>query len=272
MVLNAEQPTLVIGDIHHRTKLADVVLKKHAGRYNQIVFLGDYFDAYGDSPDLMRQTCHWLAGSIQLPNRIHLLGNHEVPYFLPAHSQAKCPGWTPEKQQLFEQERSNLPLESFNLTACLGPWFLSHAGIPEVHVLGRDSVALSNRIEAEFGRVRSGENSWIFDRGTARGGTAKIGSLLWQDWSREFRPVAGLNQIIGHTPARGAARGKCLTTAGVHRQFELMEPSPFPRLAKLPQPGGEWSSVNWCLDTEQIFSGLVERGELALVTDARAIS
>ena len=112
--------------------------------------------------------------------------------------------------------------------------------------------------ESELDRIASGKDSHLLHVGPSRGGYDRVGGPLWLDWSREFRPIAGLNQIVGHTPAKGVARAQCLSPAGAHRQFELAEPSRWPRMTSLPQPGPDWSSVNWCLDTGGVFVGLLE--------------
>jgi hypothetical protein len=119
--------------------------------------------------------------------------------------------------------------------------------------------------EGELDRIVAGEDSDLLNVGASRGGYDRVGGPLWLDWSREFRPVAGLNQIVGHTPARGVLRAKCLSPAGAHRQVELTEPSPWPRMTPLPQPGPDWSSVNWCLDTGGVFAGRLEGNHFKLV-------
>jgi hypothetical protein len=40
------------------------------------------------------------------------------------------------------------------------------------------------------------------DIGYARGGSSPFGGLYWCDWFREFEPVPGVKQIVGHTGYR----------------------------------------------------------------------
>lgn len=258
--------TLVLGDIHHRLERADSFIQKYAASCEQVVFLGDYFDSPHDTPQEMRDTCEWLASSIRNPNRFHLLGNHDVPYFLPTHESAKCPGWSQAKQEVFNEVVASLPLDSFFLALQLGPWLLSHAGFAERHAKGGDSGTLAQAANGELAAVQEGANSWIFDIGEVRGGKASLGGLLWLDWPREFRPVPGLNQLVGHSPALGVARGKWLTGAGEHRSYEFMEPTRYPRMEMLPQPCDDLPSVNWCLDTALIVAAVIDNGKLELVT------
>ena len=39
---------------------------------------------------------------------------------------------------------------------------------------------------------------WL-QAGRGRGGTGRVGGLDWLDWSSEFVPIEGLNQIVGHS-------------------------------------------------------------------------
>ena len=252
--------TLIIGDVHHHTDLADALIHKHVGRYDQIVFLGDYFDEYRDSPAAMRATCRWLVASLQEPNRIHLLGNHDLAYRFPQNPRARCPGHTPDKQAVFDELMGHVPGTAFMPAIAIGSWLLSHAGVTAARTDSRSAAAVAELLTAELTTIQAGGDSWILDVARARGGTAAQGGPFWLDWNSEFRPVPGLNQIVGHTPSRGTARAKCLTKEGNHRAFELVEPSPWPRMSQLPQVGQEWTSINWCVDTAQVFVGLLENG------------
>jgi hypothetical protein len=212
----------------------------------------------------MRATCQWLRRSLKDPNRTHLLGNHDVAYLLSQHEQAWCPGWTPVKQQVFDEEMAGIGIGSFRIACQVGPWLLSHAGIDGEHLDAMGPLGLLGQLEREFASACSGNRSWLFDKGPERGGVDRAGGLLWADWY-EFAPTSGFNQIVGHTVANGVARAKCLTAAGAHRAFELVSPATsFPR-QPLPQPGPEWLSINWCLDTHLKLAGVIEEGRLELV-------
>lgn len=53
--------------------------------------------------------------------------------------------------------------------------------------------------EEALNRVSNGfEDPWL-SAGFARGGVQSVGGIIWLDWVREFTPVSGLNQIVGHT-------------------------------------------------------------------------
>jgi hypothetical protein len=257
--------TLVIGDVHHRIDAAHHLIAKYSARCQRTVFLGDYFDAFGDGPREMRATCQWLRRSLKDPNRTHLLGNHDLAYLLPQHEQAWCPGWTPNKQQVFDEEMAAIGIGSFRVACQVGPWLLSHAGIHGERLDTMGTLGLLGQIEREFASACSGNRSWLFGRGPDRGGYEMHGGILWLDWNGEFSPTAGFHQIVGHTATHGVARAKCLKADGAHRAFELVSPATSFSKQPLPQPGPEFLSVNWNLDTLQKYAGVIEAGRLELV-------
>lgn len=265
MNTSSHPSTLVVGDVHQRVDAAGRVIAKYSSRCQRIVLLGDYFDSFGDGPREMRVACQWLRRSLKDPTRTHLMGNHDLAYLLPLHEQAWCPGWTPKKQQVFDEEMSGVGISSFRIACQVGPWLLSHAGVRGEQLDTMGSLGLLGQLEREFASACSGNRSWLFDKGPDRGGLDSQGGILWLDWNGEFAPTAGFNQIIGHTAANGVARAKCLTAAGAHRAFELMSPATsFPK-QPLPQPGPEFLSVNWNLDTLQKYAGVIDAGRLEFV-------
>jgi hypothetical protein len=265
MNISSHPSTLVIGDIHTRFDAANKTIAKYASRCPRTIFLGDYFDAFGDGPREMRATCQWLRRSLKDPTRTHLIGNHDMAYLLSQHPQAWCPGWSLKKQQVFDEEMAGIVMSSFRIARQVGPWLLSHAGVDGEHLDAMGSLGLLGQLESEFARAFTGERSWLFDKGPDRGGLDRHGGILWQDFRGEFSPTAGFHQVVGHTASLGVARAKCLTAAGAHRAFELVRPATcFPR-QPLPQPGPDFISINWCLDTLHSYAGVIEGGHLQLV-------
>ena len=59
--------TLIIPDIHHCIDKVDKIIKHESA--DQIVFLGDYFDDYGDDYQTSLITANWLAASLEQPKK-----------------------------------------------------------------------------------------------------------------------------------------------------------------------------------------------------------
>lgn len=74
--------------------------------------------------------------------------------------------------------------------------------------------------------------------GWARGGDCPVGGLTWLDWNREFVPIPGLNQIVGHTRRDGEVR---------HRSTP--------------------ESDNWCIDSGMQQAVLVRPGNNVEIVD-----
>src|SRR5271157_1797873 len=73
---------LIIGDIHNKVDLVNKILKDKESEYDNIIFLGDFFDDYNDNINDAERVAYWLKESLEKKNRIHLWGNHDFHYFL----------------------------------------------------------------------------------------------------------------------------------------------------------------------------------------------
>ena len=84
-------------------------------------------------------------------------------------------------------------------------WWFSHAGLttnwhlnPMHDVFTKDSVQAI--IDDSIIKQRAGETSnGIWASSYARGGSNKVGGILWEDW-RDLKLVDDVKQIVGHTP------------------------------------------------------------------------
>lgn len=254
------RPTLVVGDIHNRIEKVDAILEQFRERHRSVVFVGDYFDSYDDCAYDARRTARWLYESVQAPNRIHLLGNHDVSYLYPGHPQCRCPGWTPSKARVIAEELASVPRDTFRLATTVGPWLVSHAGFSRQ--LADGWAAENALIEAGVAQVCLGRLARyaLLNGDVNRGGMDSVSGILWTDFGKTFEPVPGINQIVGHTPAVGAIRGKHIDADG--RRIDSVVYDNRMRVG----PGGEdvWGfrSVNWCLDCDLEMVALIDGDSL----------
>jgi len=56
--------SLIIPDIHHHTENADYWLNSQ--RHDRVIFLGDYFDNFGDNESDARLTARWLRDGCEI--------------------------------------------------------------------------------------------------------------------------------------------------------------------------------------------------------------
>lgn len=234
--------TLIISDIHNNVAKLEAHIDAWYSEYkfDELVFLGDYFDSFGDNPKVAAQTAEWLAHSVQQDNRIHLLGNHDMPYMLPYNNSLWCPGFSAPKLREIQKFISADLWALFRPAVYVQNWLLSHAGfardVVEHPVLGVASAeGLVNSAETALNIVKTGISSPYFNPGS-RLGEPYTGGITWCDWNDEFVPIDGINQILGHTP------------------------SPFVRCISGP------SSTNYCMDTFNKHLCLITDGSIEFIS------
>jgi hypothetical protein len=201
----AGKKIVVIPDIHEANNLARVeaVISREAP--DLTVFLGDFFDQWDDTPRDAGRTAEWLAQSIKQPNRVHLFGNHDLPYAFPECPAFKCPGWTPQKYEATRGYLSETAWTSLTLAHWEGDLLFTHAGWSRNSIRAESALPknprafLDDQISEAWSKLPSGGYHWVFLAGRGRGGPNSCGGLTWCDL-HEFSTIPGINQIFGHTP------------------------------------------------------------------------
>ena len=84
--------TLIIPDLLHHTENADYWLCSQS--YDRAIFLGDYFDNFGNNVSDSRLSASWLRKRIETTDDVMLLGIHDAPYLFPNLDAMYCPGFT----------------------------------------------------------------------------------------------------------------------------------------------------------------------------------
>jgi len=194
--------SLVISDLHHRFEWVEEYLARQS--YDEVIFIGDYFDDLRDSPEDAAATARWLKHSLAQPRRVHLLGNHDIWYAYGA-GYAFCADNTDAKKAAIDSALTRDDWERCELCHYSQKFLFSHAGIHErwfSHPIHGVTVEYIQKI-CDIGRnnLRIGNPDPIFMAGQARGGGygRQPGGITWLDFDREFQPIDGLNQIVGHT-------------------------------------------------------------------------
>ena len=240
--------TLIIPDLHHRWQQAEKIISRV--EHDNVIFLGDTFDDFNDTPEMVKDTCDWLEMSVNKPNRLHCWGNHDIHYAFP-YKAFCCAGYQQWKYFIVHDRIDPKMWDKIVWYTFLdNTWLLSHGGLhkfnvpAEIAAKHKDRVkfiaSLDNYLQTEilkgFRAGADGMKSWIFNAGRARWGTQRVGGIIWCDFEREFYPVQGINQIVGHTPQMQSPRWcilerDSLNSDGqvVYRPYDLYNPS----LAKL---------------------------------------
>jgi hypothetical protein len=252
--------TLIIPDIHQRIVLVEDVLKKES--YDEVVFLGDWFDSFFEPPHVASflDTCLFLRDLMtEHPKRekfTFLLGNHDIQYIYlnkaSSHThivpvrEYYSSGFTKNKAKQFRKVffdnnlRDQFFIKNIKLAYKSQDFLFSHAGVMPNHLNYNENVDILVNdvlpdVWANFRNFTHNRNYFLSEVGSCRGGSAQIGGILWLDARHEFEPSKHIGkQIFGHTT---------FADPFVYAEGESHE--------------------SWCLDTEKHY-GVVDDGVLSV--------
>jgi len=255
---------LILPDVHNRWELAEKTIK--AVKPDQTVFLGDYFDDFGDDPHSIADTADWFHHSVNQKDRIHICGNHDIHYWFADCTRVRCSGYDQFKSIAINDLVTPKDWQKLVFYHVLdNKWLLSHGGVHpfwfspdkfkpgEIHEYSLAQVtAKLKRDSFQFLKAAGRcEHHWFYTSGFARGPSPYYGGLLWCDWNKEFHPIRGVNQIVGHTPnyelswtiiGEGESEFTSLPlTVGV-QDWNLTEKSSF-NLCLDSQPGSRYFAI-----------------------------
>jgi hypothetical protein len=245
-------------DIHEEIEKLQRILKTY-DYVDRIVSQGDWMDSFnnrGNPTQQTYETIDFITEHIDDPKWTFLLGNHDIQYAFPIDAVI-CSGYNIQKQKIINAKLTdNKNWKKFKLLTWVGTpgfmnrtgnvktplrpseWLVSHAGLHPslIHpVLGFDHAALEGIAHDAMYHLRFyGIVTSFLAAGRGRGGSANVGGIDWLDWNREFVPIPGLNQIVGHT------RGEKIRTNNIVTDSLSS------------------SSYNYCIDTELHHVILVE--------------
>lgn len=189
--------TLIIPDIHNHTENADHWLISQ--RYDRVIFLGDFFDDFGDNVTDARLTAAWLRDRLDSTDDIVLLGNHDAAYMFPNLDAMYCPGFTKAKSGAIHEVLKPKHWQRFKLAHVEQGWLLSHAGF---HPDWTKTLTVEQIIAVCGGAMEKASRGFVdplLRSGYDREGVQPVGGPLWLDW-HSLLPIPGIKQIVGHTP------------------------------------------------------------------------
>lgn len=183
--------TLILPDLHTGFIRAEAIISKE--KYDKIVFLGDYFDAFYDTLEETQQVAFWLKGSLKDPTRIHLLGNHDLAYL---NQDFLCSGFTENKLITIKNTKVNLgKLIDYYW---IDDWLCTHAGLSNDFFNAYNYKGKTvDRFLKDITSDKEGKKR-LYDCSVFRGGKNAFGGIVWCDYM-EFIDIKGVKQIFGHT-------------------------------------------------------------------------
>lgn len=199
---------LVIPDTHQKhvkvQKLIDSV------EFDRCIFLGDFFDDFGDTAVNTKDTALWLREKIfPDPRFVILYGNHDFAYYFAYNPATRCSGYTDAKRaaifSVLSYDEIIARVKFFHVEA---GYLFSHAGVTnqvwkDIQRMEPEGATLLDVlpkwVKRSFDGARTLSAMPMFECGWSRGGRSQYGGMIWADWD-EFNPISGVNQIVGHTP------------------------------------------------------------------------
>lgn len=227
--------TLVIPDIHQNVRRVEQVLEQE--NYDEAVFLGDWVDSLQSPPEVssFHDTCVFLR-KLMLDHPRHqdfifLIGNHDIQYIhlnsrssrssVVAERAYYCSGFSKSKardwRRVFYDEglKDDLFLRKFRPAYISQGFVFSHAGIAGSHLAYNETVEEFVEKSCQeswlnFRKLSHSKNYILTDCGRIRGGSSRIGGVLWLDWREEFVPSTRIGpQIVGHTTLSSPEKIAC---------------------------------------------------------------
>lgn len=221
--------TLVIPDVHQRIDNVKSILENEKN-YDEVVFLGDWFDSFYDPPKVagFEETCEYLKslvlGHPDKDKFVFLIGNHDLSYIYenknfspnPISKIIKyyCSGFTVSKARKFRRVffdhglKDDFFFDNFKIAHQTQGFTLSHGGIsirhfPYGYTIDRFVNELLPDVWRNFRNLEYNHNWVISGAGYHRGGSHPIGGVLWHDWRVEFQSNIEIGkQIVGHTTVK----------------------------------------------------------------------
>ena len=207
---------IAIGDIHNHWVEAEQIASLY-DKTHTVVFTGDYFDDFGDTAQDAIQTAQWLKESLDKPNRIHLMGNHDINYSYLNYTKDSngslqniynCSGYDMTKDDAINRVMTNEDWDKIKFAHFGNNFWFTHAGIHpywfEHPVKGMDNdVILEKLAKVTDDYLNRTWNETIGAVGRCRGGMQKAGGILWLDDYIEGKVISNFKQVFGHTPTMG---------------------------------------------------------------------
>lgn len=207
--------TLIVGDVHGKVHVVERALAQE----HPVTFIGDYLDSFDRTIEDHLKCMELIFAAIDAGKAKALYGNHELSYLIPKMS---CSGYNPKMAKYvdaipsgdgapsdtrFEGGLRKQMADRFVSFLFYEPnILLTHGGLDK-RIWDQYNLTLTTLPQAlaEWSNDVDSPAYWI---GRSRGGIKPCGGIFWCDFEREFHPIPGLIQIVGHT------RGQKLRTIG----------------------------------------------------------
>jgi hypothetical protein len=198
---------LIFSDVHQSIETLNKIITHEKADIN--ICLGDWFDSFFFDSDIdYKSTAIELREEfLTKPNNVTLFGNHDLHYLFD-NKYTLCSGYKPDNHRLINEalgESKADIVSKFHWFLFVDDYLCTHAGLSSSLlspiIKNNEDIYeyLTNQANEANIKIRTNQAHWFYMAGRARGGPEKKGGLVWLDFDREFAPIEGLKQIVGHT-------------------------------------------------------------------------
>lgn len=230
--------TIIISDLHNRVGWIELFLSSI--KFDKVIFLGDYFDEFNDTPQDIQKSAEWLKQSLKYSNRIHLMGTHDMWYRFPNNPYLQASGNTEQKSNVINHILTQKDWSKLKLYRYEQNFLITHAGLHK-SLLGKHEFSedyIKFLTDDALVDIKNNKMNPLLEAGISRRGIQPFGGITWLDWNREFEHIPNLNQIVGHT--------------------EVI----------IPQERHTQNSHNYNLDTRNKHIGILENGNFSWIKNS----
>jgi hypothetical protein len=206
-----EDYTLIVSDVHEDTAKLAKILKKYDWIKKKVIN-GDWVDSHTMYREFPEEHLEVLQEILKDDSFVYLVGNHDMQYLFPEINALGCSGWRRPTEEAFKKMitgelRDKMLRLHYWIDTQGKSWLVSHAGFNPKKVThpvtGITREYIDQVAEAALEKLRRRTMTDLVEAGEGRGGSrGAVGGVTWQDWNREFEPIEGINQIVGHTRGR----------------------------------------------------------------------
>jgi len=200
----------VIPDVHNKIRAVDRILASDS--FDQVIFLGDIWDDFHDTPDDATDVARWVKGLVRDKRITFLWGNHDISYGF-RNRAILCSGYGFGKDCAIWKILDERDFSLWKFFWHAQGFLFSHAGLHPRFLppLWKEKDITTKNLKEYLSHESSkclielNQDSgfhWFFIAGDARRHTPvgiPVGGLLWCDARTEFEPVPNLSQVFGHT-------------------------------------------------------------------------
>ena len=198
---------LIFSDVHQSIETLNKIIAHEKADIN--ICLGDWFDSFFFDSDIdYKSTAIELREDfLTKSNNVTLFGNHDLHYLFD-NKYTLCSGYKPDNHRLINEalgESKADIVSKFHWFLFVDEYLCTHAGLSSSLlspiIKNNEDIYeyLANQANEANINIRTNQAHWFYMAGRARGGPEKKGGLVWLDFDREFTPIEGLKQIVGHT-------------------------------------------------------------------------